>query len=152
MPVGCAGRPTGYGCHLYEGKNEMSTYRYEPDLKYAGTHEWARQENSQVVVGISDAAQDMMSDIVFVELPEVGLAVSAGDAVAVVESVKAAEDIYAPVSGSVSAVNEDLNDTPELVNSDPYEAWFLKIEVEDGAELEKLMDADAYSAFVDSQQ
>ena len=130
----------------------MSTYHYEPNLKYADTHEWARQEDSQVVVGISDAAQDMMSDIVFVELPDVGLAVSAGEAVAVVESVKAAEDIYAPVSGSVSAVNEDLNDTPELVNTDPYGAWFLKIEVEDGAELEKLMDADAYSAFVDSQQ
>ncbi len=130
----------------------MSTYHYETNLKYADTHEWARQEDSQVVVGISDAAQDMMSDIVFVELPEVGLAVSAGDAVAVVESVKAAEDIIAPVSGSVSAVNEDLNDTPELVNSDPYGAWFLKIEFEDGAELEKLMDADAYSAFVNSQQ
>ncbi len=130
----------------------MSTYHYETNLKYADTHEWARQEDSQVVVGISDAAQDMMSDIVFVELPEVGLAVSAGDAVAVVESVKAAEDIIAPVSGSVSAVNEDLNDTPELVNSDPYGAWFLKIEFEDVAELEKLMDADAYSAFVNSQQ
>ncbi|MYH60798.1 MAG: glycine cleavage system protein GcvH [Caldilineaceae bacterium SB0675_bin_29] len=130
----------------------MSSYHYEPNLKYADTHEWARQEDSQVVVGISDAAQDMMSDIVFVELPDVGLAVSAGEAVAVVESVKAAEDIYAPVSGSVSAVNEELNDTPELVNTDPYGAWFLKIEVEDGAELEKLMDADAYSAFVDSQQ
>ncbi|MCY4079836.1 MAG: glycine cleavage system protein GcvH [Caldilineaceae bacterium] len=130
----------------------MSSYHYEPNLKYADTHEWARQEDSQVVVGISDAAQDMMSDIVFVELPDVGLAVSAGEAVAVVESVKAAEDIYAPVTGSVSAVNEELNDTPELVNTDPYGAWFLKIEVEDGAELEKLMDADAYSAFVDSQQ
>ncbi|MDE0200494.1 MAG: glycine cleavage system protein GcvH [Caldilineaceae bacterium] len=130
----------------------MATYVYEQSLKYADTHEWARQEDSQVVVGISDAAQDMMSDIVFVELPEIGTTVSAGEAVAVVESVKAAEDIIAPVSGSVSAVNEELNDTPELVNSDPYGAWFLKIEVEDGAELEKLMDADAYSAFVDSQQ
>jgi len=130
----------------------MATYIYEPSLKYADTHEWTRQEDSQVVVGISDAAQDMMSDIVFVELPEIGTTVSAGEAVAVVESVKAAEDIIAPVSGSVSAVNEELNDTPELVNSDPYGAWFLKIEIEDGEELEKLMDADAYSAFVDSQQ
>jgi len=130
----------------------MSSYHYEQSLKYADTHEWARQEDSQVVVGISDAAQDMMSDIVFVELPEVGATVSAGDAIAVVESVKAAEDIIAPVSGAVSAVNEELNDTPELVNSDPYGAWFLKIEVEDGAGLENLMDADAYSAFVESQQ
>ncbi len=137
---------------MNEGKNTMATYVYEPSLKYADTHEWARQEDSQVVVGISDAAQDMMSDIVFVELPEIGTTVSAGEAVAVVESVKAAEDIIAPVSGSVSAVNEELNDTPELVNSDPYGAWFLKIEVEDGVELKKLMDADAYSAFVDSQQ
>ena len=130
----------------------MTSYHYESNVKYAGTHEWARQEESSVVVGISDAAQDMMSDIVFVELPEIGAAVSAGEAIAVVESVKAAEDIIAPVSGTVAAVNEELTDTPELVNSDPYGAWFLKIEVDDAAELDKLMDADAYSAFVESQQ
>ena len=130
----------------------MTSYHYESNLKYAVTHEWARQEESSVVVGISDAAQDMMSDIVFVELPEIGAAVSAGEAIAVVESVKAAEDIIAPVSGTVAAVNEELTDTPELVNSDPYGAWFLKIEVDDAAELDKLMDADAYSAFVESQQ
>ena len=130
----------------------MTSYHYESNVKYAGTHEWARQEESSVVVGISDAAQDMMSDIVFVELPEIGAAVSAGEAIAVVESVKAAEDIIAPVSGTVAAVNEELTDTPELVNSDPYGAWFLKIEVDDAADLDKLMDADAYSAFVESQQ
>lgn len=130
----------------------MASYQYESSLKYADTHEWARQEETQVVLGISDAAQDMMSDIVFVELPEIGAAVSAGEAVAVVESVKAAEDIISPVTGSVAAVNEELVDTPELVNSDPYGAWFLKIEVDDAAELDKLMDADAYSAFVESQQ
>ena len=130
----------------------MTSYHYESNVKYAGTHEWARQEESSVVIGISDAAQDMMSDIVFVELPEIGAAVSAGEAIAVVESVKAAEDIIAPVSGTVAAVNEELTDTPELVNSDPYGAWFLKIEVDDAAELDKLMDADAYSAFVESQQ
>ncbi len=130
----------------------MASYQYESNLMYADTHEWVRQENEQVVIGISDAAQDMMSDIVFVELPEIGVEVTAGEAVAVVESVKAAEDIIAPVSGSVAAVNEELNETPELVNSDPYGAWFLKIAVEDAAELENLMDADAYSAFVESQQ
>ena len=130
----------------------MASYQYESNLMYADTHEWVRQENEQVVIGISDAAQDMMSDIVFVELPEIGVEVIAGEAVAVVESVKAAEDIFAPVSGSVVAVNEELNETPELVNSDPYGAWFLKIAVEDAAELENLMDADAYSAFVESQQ
>ena len=130
----------------------MASYQYESNLMYADTHEWVRQENEQVVIGISDAAQDMMSDIVFVELPEIGVEVIAGEAVAVVESVKAAEDIFAPVSGSVVAVNEELNETPELVNSDPYGAWFLKIAVKDAAELENLMDADAYSAFVESQQ
>ncbi len=130
----------------------MASYQYESNLMYADTHEWVKQENEQVVIGISDAAQDMMSDIVFVELPEIGVEVTAGEAVAVVESVKAAEDIIAPVSGSVAAVNEELNETPELVNSDPYGAWFLKIAVEDAAELENLMDADAYSAFVESQQ
>ena len=130
----------------------MSSYRYEPNLKYAKTHEWVKQDESTVVVGISDAAQDMLSDIVFVELPEVGESVSAGDAVAVVESVKAAEDIVSPVTGSVVAVNEELNDTPELVNSDPYGSWFLKIIVTDAAELDKLMDADAYTAFIESQE
>ena len=130
----------------------MASYQYESSLMYADTHEWVRQEKEQVVIGISDAAQDMMSDIVFVELPEIGAEVTAGEAVAVVESVKAAEDIIAPVSGSVAAVNEALNETPELVNSDPYGAWFLKIAVEEAAELENLMDADAYSAFVESQQ
>ena len=130
----------------------MSSYRYQSNLKYAETHEWVKQDESTVVVGISDAAQDMMSDIVFVELPEVGESVSAGDAVAVVESVKAAEDIISPVTGSVVAVNEELNDTPELVNSDPYGAWFLKIDATDAAELDKLMDADAYTAFVESQE
>ena len=90
----------------------MTSYHYESNVKYAGTHEWARQEESSVVVGISDAAQDMMSDIVFVELPEIGAAVSAGEAIAVVESVKAAEDIIAPVSGTVAAVNEELSIRP----------------------------------------
>ena len=130
----------------------MASYHYESSLKYAGTHEWARREDSTVVVGISDPAQDMMSDIVFVELPEVGETVAAGDAVAVVESVKAAEDIIAPVTGIVAAVNEALIDTPELVNSDPYGAWFLKIDADDAAELDKLMDADAYTAFIESEK
>jgi len=131
----------------------MASYRYESNLKYANTHEWARRDDATVVVGISDAAQDMMSDIVFVELPDVGQDVAAGDAIAVVESVKAAEDIISPVTGTVAAVNEALIDTPELVNSDPYGAWFLKIETDNDAdgELEKLMDADAYTAFVESE-
>lgn len=131
----------------------MASYQYQSNLKYADTHEWARRDDATVVVGISDAAQDMMSDIVFVELPDIGEAVAAGDSIAVVESVKAAEDIISPVTGTIAAVNEALLDTPELVNSDPYGAWFLKIKIDDKAdsELEKLMDADAYTAFVESE-
>ena len=130
----------------------MTSHHFVSDLKYADTHEWAKQDGSTVLVGISDAAQDMMSDIVFVELPEVGDTVSAGDAIAVVESVKAAEDIISPVTGSVVAVNEALLETPELVNSDPYGAWFLKIDATDTADLDQLMDAEAYEAFVESVQ
>ncbi len=129
----------------------MASYRYESNLQYTHTHEWARQDApALVVVGISDPAQDMMSDIVFVELPAVGESVSAGDAIAVVESVKAAEDVISPVTGTVVAVNTDLIDTPELVNSDPYGAWFFKIESDPTSdeEFEKLMDMDAYKAFV----
>jgi glycine cleavage system H protein len=127
----------------------MASYRYKSNLRYSDTHEWALQDESLVVVGISDPAQDMMSDIVFVDLPEVGETVSAGEAIAVVESVKAAEDVNTPVSGTVAAVNSELIDTPELVNSDPYGVWFFKIEAAAGSEeLEKLMDMDAYTAFV----
>ncbi len=130
----------------------MESYRYESNLQYANTHEWARRDGPVVVVGISDPAQDMMSDIVFVELPEVGESVSAGNAISVVESVKAAEDVISPVTGSVAEINTDLLDTPELVNRDPYGAWFFKIEcgASGDEELERLMDADAYQAFVHS--
>lgn len=117
------------------------------DLKYAASHEWVRvDEEGVATVGISDHAQDALGDIVFVELPEPGTAVNAKDEVSVVESVKAASDIYSPVSGEIVAVNEALLDAPETVNSSPYESgWFYKIKISDEAELDELMDAEAYS-------
>lgn len=119
------------------------------DLRYAESHEWARLEaDGSVTVGISDHAQEALGDVVFVELPEVGKAVGAGDQVAVVESVKAASDIYAPVSGEVIEINEGLADAPESVNGEPYGAWFFKLKVTDPAELEKLLDASGYKAAI----
>ena len=120
---------------------------FPDDLKYAASHEWVRvDEDGVATVGISDHAQDALGDIVFVELPEPGTNVNARDEVSVVESVKAASDIYSPVSVEIIAVNEDLLEAPETVNSSPYDnGWFYKIKVSDEAELDELMDAEAYS-------
>tara|TARA_B110000858_G_scaffold157616_1_gene180463 strand:+ start:47033 stop:47422 length:390 start_codon:yes stop_codon:yes gene_type:complete len=120
---------------------------YPDNLKYATTHEWVRlEEDGTATVGISDHAQDALGDIVFVELPEVGATILAKDEVAVVESVKAASDVYSPVSGEIIAVNELLADAPETVNAAPYDdGWFYKIQISDEIELDELMDADAYS-------
>ncbi len=117
------------------------------DLKYAISHEWVREEaNDVVVIGISDYAQEKLGDVVFVELPEEGAELAAGDPVAVVESVKAASDIYAPVSGTVVAINASLEESPEQINEDAYEnGWFFKIQLSDAAELNDLMDADSYA-------
>ena len=123
----------------------MSTY---PDnLKYAASHEWVRlEEDGTATVGISNHAQDALGDIVFVELPEVGATVHAKDEVAVVESVKAASDVYSPISGEIIATNETLADAPETVNAVPYDdGWFYKIKLSDELELDELMDAEAYS-------
>ncbi|MEL0027723.1 MAG: glycine cleavage system protein GcvH [Perlucidibaca sp.] len=117
------------------------------ELKYAASHEWARLEGDIVTVGITDHAQDALGDLVYVELPTVGDQVAAGDEAGVVESVKAASDIYAPVSGEIVAINEALGDTPETVNSDPYGAgWLYRIKVSDAGELDKLLSADEYAA------
>lgn len=125
---------------------------FPDDLKYAASHEWVRvDEDGVATVGISDHAQDALGDIVFVELPEPGTNVNARDEVSVVESVKAASDIYSPVSGEIIAVNEDLLEAPETVNSSPYDnGWFYKIKVSDEAELDELMDAEAYSDHCES--
>lgn len=121
------------------------------DLRYAPSHEWARLEaDGSVTVGISDHAQEALGDVVFVELPEVGKTLAAGQEAGVVESVKAASDIYAPVSGEVIAVNQLLTESPEEVNSNPYGAWFFKLKPANTAELDKLLDAAAYTASADS--
>jgi len=116
------------------------------DLRYLETHEWARQEDGRVRVGISDFAQDELGDVVFVELPGVGDDLSAGDAFGVVESIKAVSDVYAPVSGTVTDRNEELFDAPELVNEDPYgDGWMIELDPSDPDELDDLMDAGAYA-------
>ncbi|MFP4078491.1 MAG: glycine cleavage system protein GcvH [Bacillota bacterium] len=113
-------------------------------LYYAETHEWVKVEGDYATIGISDFAQDSLGEIVFVELPEVDDQLSKDDEFATVESVKAASDIIAPISGVVVEVNEDLEDSPELLNEDPYENWIVKVEIEDKSELDSLMDAAAY--------
>ena len=116
------------------------------NLKYAATHEWVRTESDgTLTIGITDHAQDLLGDVVFVELPEPGTDVEAEDSIAVVESVKAASDIYAPVAGTIIEVNEALADAPETVNESPFEdGWFFKIQPENIADLENLMSADEY--------
>lgn len=117
------------------------------DLKFQKSHEWARvEDNGQVRVGISDHAQGLLGDLVYVELPKVGDAVEAGASCAVVESVKAASDIYAPVSGKVVAVNEALSDKPETINEDAYgEGWLFQLEIEDAEQLNELLEPDDYA-------
>ena len=121
------------------------------ELKYATSHEWVRQEgNGVVTVGITEHAQELLGDMVFVELPDVDDEISTGDDVAVAESVKAASDIYAPVSGKVIEVNEDLDDSPELVNSDAFgEGWLFKVQLDDAADLDALLDAEGYANSID---
>ena len=124
---------------------------YPENLKYMRSHEWVRVEsNGEAVVGISDHAQAALGDIVFVELPEVGTIVHHRNEIAVVESVKAASDVYSPVSGEVTAINEELLETPEMVNKVPYDGgWFYRIQLSDETELDDLMDAETYSDFCD---
>jgi len=121
------------------------------ELKYAASHEWARLLDDGVVeVGISDYAQEALGDVVYVELPEVGATVDAGEECCAVESVKAASDIYAPVSGEVVAVNEELDGEPELLNEEPYvRGWMFRIKANDVSELESLLSAEDYLAQVD---
>lgn len=121
------------------------------ELRYAATHEWVRPEGDGVfTVGITEHAQELLGDMVFVDLPDVGDQVSTGDDVAVAESVKAASDVYAPISGEVVGVNEELEDSPELVNSDAYgDGWLFKIKADDAGEVENLLDAEGYEASID---
>ena len=123
------------------------------DLRYATSHEWVRPEGDGIfTVGITEHAQDLLGDMVFVDLPDVGDDVAAGDDAAVAESVKAASDVYAPISGEVIAVNEDLEDAPELVNSDPYgDGWMFKVKAEDISEVEGLLDAEGYAQNIEDE-
>jgi glycine cleavage system H protein len=124
-------------------------YAVDEKLRYAKTHEWVRVEGAEAVVGISDYAQNHLSDVVFVELPDVGKELRAGTACLVIESVKAAEEVFAPVSGAVSGRNEKLEKLPELVNKDPYgEGWLVRVKLGSPAEVDGLMDAAAYRTFL----
>jgi glycine cleavage system H protein len=121
------------------------------DLRYSKDHEWARAEDGLVRVGITDYAQDALGDVVFIEIPEVGTRVSAGEKISEVESTKSVSDIYAPVSGTITAVNADLADEPERLNHDPYgDGWICVIEPSDPTELDGLLDAASYRALIDA--
>lgn len=130
----------------------MSEIRKE--LKYLSSHEWARvEEDGTVTIGITDHAQEALGDVVFVDVPEVGSTVSVGEEAGVVESVKAASDIYSLVSGEVIEINELLQDAPETVNASPYdEGWFFRVRPEDLSELEEALDADAYRAALEDDE
>ena len=123
------------------------------NLKFTSTHEWVRQDGKEVTVGITDFAQDQLSDLTYVELPTPGDSFSAQDEVAVVESVKAASDIYAPISGTILKINKALIDKPELINADPYgDGWIFKMIPDDISELETLMDYDQYEQLMPDEE
>ena len=122
------------------------------NLKYTASHEWIKTEaDGTISVGITQHAQELLGDMVFVETPEIGRKLKAREECAVVESVKAAADVYAPVSGAVTAVNSDLDSSPENINSDPYGAWMFKMKPDNAADVAALLDAAAYQAVVDSE-
>ncbi|MDX7992300.1 glycine cleavage system protein GcvH [Xenorhabdus littoralis] len=124
------------------------------ELKYTESHEWVRSEgNGEYTVGITEHAQQLLGDMVFVDLPDVGTELSSGDDCAVVESVKAASDIYAPLSGEVIAVNPGLEGSPELVNSEPYnEGWLFRIKITDESELDNLLDSEGYQSLLEKDE
>ena len=127
--------------------------KLRPDARYAKSHEWAAKDGDEFVVGITDYAQDSLSDIVYIELPAVGDTLEKGGAFGVVESVKTASDVYMPVGGEIIAVNEALDDAPELVNDDPYGAgWLMRIKPSDPAEFDELLDGAGYEAAVAAEE
>ncbi|KAL9456577.1 hypothetical protein AB3S75_005745 [Citrus x aurantiifolia] len=122
------------------------------DLKYADSHEWVKVDGNSATIGITDHAQDHLGDVVYVELPEVGVTVKQGASFGAVESVKATSDVNSPVSGKVVEVNEELSSSPALVNSSPYkDGWIIKVETDNAGELKKLMDADQYTKFCEEE-
>jgi glycine cleavage system H protein len=123
------------------------------DLKYTESHEWVRTEaDGSVTIGITDFAQDALGDLVFVETPEIGRSLKAGEACAVVESVKAASDVYAPVAGIVVATNDELKDKPEAINADAFAAWLFKLKPANGSDVNALLDAAKYQANIEAQK
>lgn len=127
--------------------------KLDPDARYADTHEWARKDGDQFVVGITDYAQESLSDIVYVELPEVGDSLERGESFGVVESVKAASDVYMPVGGEIVAINTELEDAPELVNQDAYGVgWLIRIAPSNPAEFDELLKGDGYEARVAEEE
>ena len=117
----------------------------EKNLKFLDSHEWARDDDGVVTVGISNHAQELLGDIVYVELPQIGSSVSQKDGVGIVESVKAASDVYSPLTGEIVEINEKLSDNPEIINSSPYEdGWFFKVNPQNINELDEMLDSDAY--------
>jgi len=122
------------------------------DRKYQKTHEWVRVEDGSVYIGITDYAQESLGDIVFVELPEKGDSLSKGDEITTIESVKAASPIYTPVGGTIQEVNEELEDTPELINQDPYNTFIVVIKMEGSLDESELMDNNAYDEFVEQEK
>jgi glycine cleavage system H protein len=126
---------------------------FPEDLKYTREHEWARKKGNNFVVGITDFAQEQLGDVVYVELPDVGDPVKKGESFGVVESTKAVSELFSPLTGKIVEVNDPLSDAPETVNDDPYEeGWMIVIEPSDPKELDALMDAKAYRAFVEEQE
>lgn len=121
---------------------------YPPECKYTKDHEWVKVSGDVAEIGVTDFAQQQLGDVVFVELPAVGTAVTAGQAFGTIESVKAVSELFAPMSGEVVEVNEALTAKPELVNAEPHAAWMVRVRVSDAGELAALLDADAYSALV----
>ena len=120
------------------------------ELRYTKDHEWAKVEGDRVRIGITDYAQDALGDVVYVQLPDVGAQVTAGESCSEVESTKSVSEIFSPVSGTVAEVNSDLGDTPQMINEDPYgKGWIFSVELAEPAELDGLMDAAAYRAFLD---
>jgi glycine cleavage system H protein len=124
------------------------------ELKYLPSHEWVRVDaDGTATIGITEHAQDLLGDVVFVELPDVGAEINAGEEVGVVESVKAASDIFSPVGGEVIEINETLEETPDFVNSDPYnDGWFYKVKLTDESDLAELLDAEAYAAACEAEE
>jgi glycine cleavage system H protein len=131
----------------------MAGYNTPTDLRYAKSHEWVRQDGDEVVIGITDYAQHALGDVVYVELPEVGRTLEAGEMFGVIESVKAASDVFAPVGGEVTAINDILIDAPETLNTDNYgEGWMLRLRPSDPSEREQLLDPAAYEELVEQEE